>query len=119
MNIDHHPFNGLDRIVHFYSVPVSVLGRKYHAVQIYYGPVSMLASLFMLLLELTGRTTSTPISAHRLIVDKVQELRSGILTYTGLVLLQMNVEMRVRHRGTKQSPKNDLQPELGSGLPGR
>ena len=43
-----------------------------------------------------GGTTSAPISAHRLILDKVQELRSGILTYTSLVLLQMKVEKRVK-----------------------
>ena len=38
-----------------------------------------------------GRTSSAPISAHRLIVDKVQEIQSGILTYNSLVLLQINV----------------------------
>ena len=43
-----------------------------------------------------GKTSSAHISAHCLIVDKVQELRSGILTYTSLVLLQMNVETRVK-----------------------
>ena len=45
---------------------------------------------------ITGRTSSAPNSAHRLIVDKVQELRSGILTYTSLVVLQMSVETRVK-----------------------
>ena len=35
-----------------------------------------------------GRTSSEPKSAHRLIVDKVLGLRSGILTYTSLVLLR-------------------------------
>ena len=38
---------------------------------------------------ITGRTSSVPNSAHRLVVDKVQELQSGILTYTSLVLLQL------------------------------
>ena len=37
-----------------------------------------------------------PNSAHHLIVDKVQGLRSGILNYTSLVKLQMNVETRVK-----------------------
>ena len=45
---------------------------------------------------ITDRTTSAPNSAHRLIVDKVQGLSSGILTYTSLVLLQKNVETRVK-----------------------
>ena len=43
-----------------------------------------------------GRTSSAPISAHSLIVDKVQELRSGILTYASFALLKMNVETRVK-----------------------
>ena len=43
-----------------------------------------------------GRTSGAPISAHHLIMDKVQKLRSGILTHTSLVLLQINVEKRVK-----------------------
>ena len=36
-----------------------------------------------------GRTSKAPNSAHCLIVDKVQSLRSGILTYINLVLLPL------------------------------
>ena len=43
-----------------------------------------------------GRTSSVPNSAHRLNGDKAQGLRSGILTYTSLVLYQINVEARVK-----------------------
>ena len=37
-----------------------------------------------------GRTSSVPTSANRLVVDKVQELRSGKLTYINLVLLTVS-----------------------------
>ena len=40
---------------------------------------------------MSGRTSSAPISAHSLIVDKAQSLRSGILTYINLVLHVVNV----------------------------
>ena len=43
-----------------------------------------------------GRTSSVPNSAHRLNGDKAQGLRSGLLTYTSLVLHQINVETRVK-----------------------
>ena len=38
--------------------------------------------------RLKGRTSSAPISARRLEVDKVQGLRSGILTFTSLYYTQ-------------------------------
>ena len=43
-----------------------------------------------------GRTSSAPIYDNRFNVDKVQGLWSGILTYTSLVLHQINVETRVK-----------------------
>ena len=60
-------------------------------------PIALFTDFFInVTVGITGRTISAPISAHRLIVDKVEGLRSGILTYTNLVLLQINVEMRVK-----------------------
>ena len=45
-----------------------------------------------------GRSTSMPISAHCLILDKVQGLWSGILTYTSLVLLQMKIKTLLQRK---------------------
>ena len=41
-----------------------------------------LLSCIYVTVKITGRTSSAPNSAHRLNVDTVQGLRSGILTYT-------------------------------------
>ena len=67
--------------------------------------------------RITGRTTSVPNSAHHLILDKVQGLRSGILTYTNLVLLQIIVETRVKVFMCLSSPSPYLQNKrLGKGM---
>ena len=43
--------------------------------------------------QMMGRTSSTPISACRLNVDKDQGLRSGLLSYTSHVLYPVNLTL--------------------------